>query len=251
MIEASAQPALVLHRRPYREGSLLVEALTRDAGRVGLVARGVHRRRTPLAGLLQPLQPLLISWRGRGDLVTLHQAEPAGPPLRVQGEALYAALYLNELLMRLLQRHLALGGLYRDYLETLLALEHGLPIDWWLRRFECRLLETLGYAIDWRHAIDGTPLHREQTYRLQGGEGLVPVSADAEGFCILGATLSALLDDGPLPEAYERTRLRRLLAALLAPHLGPRPLASRELLRRARGSAATRAGAPNPSTTKQ
>jgi len=39
------QPGFVLHARAWRETSLLVEAFTRDHGRVGLVARGVRSAR--------------------------------------------------------------------------------------------------------------------------------------------------------------------------------------------------------------
>ncbi|MFZ1294720.1 MAG: recombination protein O N-terminal domain-containing protein, partial [Pseudomonadales bacterium] len=36
------QPAFVLHRRAYRESSLLLDLLTRDFGRVGAVVRGAR-----------------------------------------------------------------------------------------------------------------------------------------------------------------------------------------------------------------
>ena len=61
-------PAWVLHARPYRDTSLLLEVLTDEHGRVGLVARGVRGPRGRWRGLLQPLQPLLMSWSGRGEL---------------------------------------------------------------------------------------------------------------------------------------------------------------------------------------
>src|SRR3546814_14474165 len=42
------QPAYVLHARPYRETSLLLECLTREHGRLGVVARGVRGERARL-----------------------------------------------------------------------------------------------------------------------------------------------------------------------------------------------------------
>ena len=36
------EPAFVLHARPWRETSLLVEALSLHHGRIGLLARGVQ-----------------------------------------------------------------------------------------------------------------------------------------------------------------------------------------------------------------
>jgi DNA repair protein RecO (recombination protein O) len=44
MLRVSLEPAYVLHGRPYRESSLLLEAFTRDHGRVGLVARGARSK---------------------------------------------------------------------------------------------------------------------------------------------------------------------------------------------------------------
>ncbi|HSM12246.1 MAG TPA: recombination protein O N-terminal domain-containing protein, partial [Lysobacter sp.] len=37
-----AQPAFVLHTRPWRETSMLVEVLSLENGRVGLIARGIR-----------------------------------------------------------------------------------------------------------------------------------------------------------------------------------------------------------------
>ncbi|HZX72549.1 MAG TPA: recombination protein O N-terminal domain-containing protein, partial [Rhodanobacter sp.] len=42
------QPAYVLHARAYRETSLLLECLTREHGRLGVVARGVRGERSRL-----------------------------------------------------------------------------------------------------------------------------------------------------------------------------------------------------------
>ncbi|MDE2091672.1 MAG: DNA repair protein RecO, partial [Gammaproteobacteria bacterium] len=99
------QPAYVLHQYDWRETSRMVEILSRDHGRLGLVARGARRPRSPLRAVLRPFQPLLLSWTGGGDLVTLTGVEPAGEPFALQGRALLSAFYLNELLLRLLTRH--------------------------------------------------------------------------------------------------------------------------------------------------
>ncbi len=48
------QPAYILHHRPYRETSLLLDVLTHDHGRIGLIAKGVRKQRSPLRALLQP-----------------------------------------------------------------------------------------------------------------------------------------------------------------------------------------------------
>src|SRR5688500_2988878 len=100
-MRVDSQPAFVLHAQPWRETSLLLEAFTRDHGRVGLIARGVRGARAqPLRAALQPMQPLHVSWQGRGELPWLQGAEAAGAALAPQGDALLGAFYVNELLVR-------------------------------------------------------------------------------------------------------------------------------------------------------
>ena len=86
------QPAFVLHAHPYRETSLIVEALTADYGRVALVARGAKRPRSELRGVLQAFQPLTLSWSGAGEIKTLIRAEWRGGLPLVAGSALLLRL---------------------------------------------------------------------------------------------------------------------------------------------------------------
>src|SRR3972149_6103441 len=74
-----AQPGFVLHSYPYRETSLLVEAVTRDHGRGARRARGARRPKSAVRGILLSFQPLLVSWSGRSELRTLTRAEWRGP----------------------------------------------------------------------------------------------------------------------------------------------------------------------------
>src|SRR5688500_5274253 len=150
------QPSFILHERPYRETSLLVEAFTRDHGRVGLVARGVRAQKPRIARAnLAPLQPVVLSWTGRGELATLVAAEPAGHSLRANGEGLLGALYLNELLVRLLPRGDAQPELFARYAACLEDLAGTGSPAWGLRRFERDALAELGYALELGHEADG------------------------------------------------------------------------------------------------
>src|SRR5580698_10502156 len=102
------QPAFVLHSRPYRETSLLLECLTRDHGRLGVVARGVRSERSERGRLqrsqLEPFQSLALDLQLRGELATLRGAESVAAPLRLSGDAGVAGLYVNELVVRLTER---------------------------------------------------------------------------------------------------------------------------------------------------
>ena len=125
----STEPAYVLHNRSYRESSLLLETFTLNHGRVGLVARGARGQKSRWKGVLQPFRPLLIGWTRRGELATLTAAEQVAAPPPLRGEALFCGMYVNELMMRFLQRFDAHPGLFKQYRNLLgeLVLDDSLP----------------------------------------------------------------------------------------------------------------------------
>ena len=225
-----SQPAYVLHAQPYRETSLLLDAFCRDHGRVGLVARGVRGQRgEPLRVLLQPLQPLLLSWSGRGELLRLESAEAASAALKPAGDALLGAFYLNEVLLRLLPRGEAHADLFWRYAETLGALQDEDGLRWPLRRFERDLLSEIGYGLGLATEADGeTPLDAEAWYRYDPEQGATCVSARTGG-AISGAALIALRHEG-VPDASVLRELRVLMRRVLLHHLGGRELRSWQVL---------------------
>lgn len=77
-VRVTAQPGFVLHSYPYRETSLIIDVLTRDHGRIALVAKGAKRPHSALRGVLQTFQPLSLSWSGKSELRTLIRAEWVG-----------------------------------------------------------------------------------------------------------------------------------------------------------------------------
>jgi len=219
-MRVSQQAAFILHARSYRETSLLIEAFTRDHGRVGLVARGVRRERSRLPrGLLQPLQPLLLDWIGQGELATLTAAEAAGGPLAVQGEALLAAMYVNELMLRLSARQDASPGAFAAYLECLTQLSGGIDLPWTLRRFERDLLAELGYGLALAQCADGTPVAVGRDYAYDPDSGPLPWCEPSPFVRVAGAALLALERDEP-PVTEHLSQLRRMVRAVIRRHLG-------------------------------
>lgn len=224
------QQAYVLHRKPYRDTSLLVEAFSHEWGRLGLVARGARGRRSSLQALLQPFQPLLLSWSGRGELHTLTAAEATGSVQRLSGTAVISGFYLNELLMRLLPRDDPHPGLYSSYCTTLEQLQRETGSEWALRLFERDLLQELGYGLQLTHdSMDGLPLVAEQQYCYHHEYGpQLEVGGGADCLAVSGATLLALHSGEPQGEQCRR-EAKRLMRSILHRYLGSRPLASREL----------------------
>merc|ERR1712093_766048 len=70
----TAQTAFVLHSRPYRESSALVDFFTPE-GRLRAVLRGACGKAGTLA---RPFVPLEVEFRGRGELKSVGRLEGAG-----------------------------------------------------------------------------------------------------------------------------------------------------------------------------
>ncbi len=227
------QPAFLLHRRPFRDSSELLDLLTLDHGRLAAVARGVARRRSggSLASLLQPFRPLLISLSGRGDLLSLAGVEPGGTIAGLHGDALFSGFYLNELVLRALQRFAPQPSVFLAYgkaVEELGTAETRRDAALVLRRFEFALIDDLGYGIDFRRTINGDSVHAHASYLLLPGEGLVSVGAGRTAQQpVSGADLLAIAD-GHL-ETVRPAVLRAVARRLLADHVGPEPLRSAQV----------------------
>ncbi|HVV97008.1 MAG TPA: DNA repair protein RecO [Rhodanobacteraceae bacterium] len=208
-------PAFILHARPYRETSLLIEAFTRDHGRIGLVARGVRGSKSRFARAhLQPLQPLLLGWIARGELGTLTAVEPTGTRWMLSGDALFAGIYVNELVQRLSSRNDAHPAAFAAYTECLARLAERSDIAWTLRRFERDLLADLGYALMLSHAAGGEPVDPGASYAYVADTGPVAGIQSSRFPRVSGSALLAL-DRDEVPGAAELGELRRLMRAVI------------------------------------
>jgi len=230
----SAEPAFVLHTRPWRESSLLVEVLSAEHGRLGLVARGVHGpKRHLLRAALQPLQYIRFDAVQRGELATLTAAEALDAAPRLLGDAMLAGFYLNELTLRLAQRDDPQPELFEAYRATRERLGGTDPLAWTLRRYERDLLDALGFGFDWALEGDGTPIDAAARYRLEPEYGprrlLLDRGHEDRRSAATGRGLLALAADS-LPADADLASLRLPMRGVLAFHLGPRGLKSWEML---------------------
>lgn len=226
------QPAYILHSYPFRETSLVIEAFTRDAGRIALVARGARRPKSALRGVLLAFQPVYLSWFGKSELRTLHSAEWQGGQTRLQGLALMCGFYLNELTLRLMARDDPHEQLFRHYRETLerLALDPHPAVA--LRLFERDLLRELGYAMLLeREAKSGDQIKAdyEYTYEIESGPHRAGASTP-ERSRLRGQTLLDLAA-GTFSDAQSLRQSKSLLRMLINHHLAGQALNTRQLLR--------------------
>jgi DNA repair protein RecO (recombination protein O) len=222
----SLAPAYILHHRPYRDTSRILEVISRDHGRLSLFARGVRGPKARLASVLQPFQLLLLSWSGRGEAAQLTGAESADSSPPVPAASLMASFYLNELLMKLTTRHDPQPALFDDYHGTVDGLRRGTLLEPSLRIFEKRLLDTLGYGLDLAtEAQTGKPVEPGEYYHFRPAQGLFPTVAHAAG-AVSGHSLISLANE-ELQSTRELEDARRVLQAALAECLEGRQLTTR------------------------
>jgi DNA repair protein RecO (recombination protein O) len=239
MERVQLQPAFILHQRPWRDSSALIEAFTRSHGRIGLVARGIRRPGSKLKIALQPFQPILVSFSGRGDLATLTGAEPSAAPITLAGSRLLCGFYVNELVIRLLYRHDPHVELFEEYQVCLHRLAQAANEEVPLRLFEKRLLAACGYGLNLTEDIDSgeaVEAGRQYGYILERGprqSGDEPNAA----LTLAGSSLIALAQE-ELDDEQSLKETKRLLRAALDLYLGGRPLKTRQVVRdmRRRGS---------------
>lgn len=212
-MRVSLQPAFILHHRPFRETSVLLDVFTEEYGRVSLIARGVRSSRSKLKAILQPFVSLLVSWQGKGELMNLVAVESKGVPLQLRGDCLLSGFYLNELLVRLLQKQDPYPSLFLKYKKTLEALAI-LPLNpKSLRLFEKSLLEEAGYGLQWYVDFStGQPLVSDNYYRYYPGHGFKEMeNGQFKGECLLEFANETLMTDESLRDAK---RLMRMAIAL-------------------------------------
>jgi len=223
-------PLYVLHHRPWRDTSRMLEVFSREFGRLTLFARGVRGPRSRSAGLLQPFRLLLGSWSGSGDTGQLTQVEPApGESTALPAGALLSAWYLNELLLKLTLRTDPQPLVFDLYHEALQALRGG-EGERALRNFERRLLELLGYGMEFgRDARTGAALRDEAYYHFHPGLGFVEVSGESPEAAFSGSMLRAMGGD-ELAEVHLEDA-KRLMRLALEEALEGRELRSRAVAR--------------------
>lgn len=227
------EPAWILHHRPFRDTSQILDILSRDHGRLAVVAKGSRGAKSKLRGILRPFLPLQVSWVIRSDLGTLTGAEMNGAPLSLTGDALISGYYVNELILKLTQRHDPLPDIFSIYGKTIERMVGSGNVAPSLRQFEMELLRMLGYGLNLDHDTETLkPLRAEQRYEYLAEEGPVPVDGDKHDrpLVFTGAELAAISEQ----QFTDRNVLRNatsLLKHVIAYHLGGKELQSRKVLK--------------------
>ena len=225
MTKIELTPSFLIHRRMYQGSSLLLDFFTRHYGKIRLVARAARSNKTSI----QMFQCLNISYKGRSNLKNLTDWEPNDQPRRLLGNDLVLAMYVNELLSRLLpeaEKHQKIFDGYWNFLRIINKQSEN-EKEYSLRLFENILLEELGYGLEFNKDFKGNLIDSELEYHFQEHNGFVP-STDGN---IPGEVL--LLVDGSSDNSRLSVNnlsiLKKLNRKRLRSILGEKPLKSREL----------------------
>lgn len=219
----------ILHQRPYRETSLLLDLFSEQYGRVTLIAKGVRKKQQRMAAQFQLYQPILLSWFGRGDLQTVSTVELLEPRYVLPAGSVFCGLYINELLLRLLPLHDAEPALFTIYKQTLMALQEQENNEITLRLFEKKLLHHLGYGlvID-RESETGQEIQAEQHYSYHADIGLIVGQQGTDQLLISGRSLQHLSDEKGFDQ-HSLLEIKQLMRSVINFYLGGKPLKSRQL----------------------
>ena len=171
----------LLHQRPYQEKRALYYLFSEQHG----VVHGIGKKGAPL------FEPLQLFATGKRDLKTFSQinlmlaeddsteSATATKPLRYQqisGQQQYAALYLNEILWKLLPSEDPMPVLWQHYRNSLLQLKQPLAADelrLCLRQFEYHLFQELGFALTLAHDNILAAIESDTDYRFLPDAGFV------------------------------------------------------------------------------
>ncbi|WP_460907321.1 DNA repair protein RecO [Paraburkholderia jirisanensis] len=225
------QPGFVLHSYPYRETSLIIDVLSRDHGRVALIAKGAKRPHSALRGVLQTFQPLSLAWTGKSEMRTLTGAEWVGGMLPLAGDALLCGFYVNELLVKFCAREDPHPQLFQHYVVTMTRLAHDVPAVQVLRSFERVLLRETGYAMALDRTVARKPVLAEGRYVFDPERGVREASDEwpAQWPVVSGQTLLDMEQDD-YHRAQTVSQSKTLMRFLLNVYLGGTPLATRQIL---------------------
>ncbi len=231
--------AYILHTRPWRETSLLVDALTQEFGRIKLIAKGAKRPHSPLRGLLEPFNAVNIEFTGKSNTKYLTQAHWVYALNPLHPAHTLPAWYLSELCLYSLGEDDPAPLIFKAYhyaiqMFTDYTAEQDIsPI---LRQFEYQLLFNLGLWPDKQLDAYDKPLNPQLFYSLDENNGWCETCPSVqESWYLQGELLLSLANLIPIVtkasttnSGYNtKTSLRLAMRSMLAKALHGRTLSTR------------------------
>jgi DNA repair protein RecO (recombination protein O) len=222
--------AFVLHTRPYRNTSLLVDLFTENHGRILAVAKSARGPRSRYKNSIHPFSPLWVNWTGRGELRNLGHVENRETIPLLMGKTLYCGLYVNELLVKLLPREEAFPALFLKYSALLKAFVNpAMSNEITLRYFEKHLLDAIGYGLSLnKETHSGKPMQPNLVYKYIPKTGFLQTSKNNHIFSFSGKALLAFHEE-MLQETHAAKEIKRLMRMAISDALDYKKINARLL----------------------
>ncbi len=232
-VRVDDEEIIILTTYPWKESSLWVEAFSARYGRVALLARSARKRTSESRGVVVPFVPLLASWYGDNELKTLHRIQWQGGYRMPQGKAIFSAMYVNELVLKLTAREDVSTELFIALKTVLAKIAHNENHAAALRFFEWQVLQTSGLAPTFTEDAYGWPIDAKEQYWLMAQSNPILLrdyaqDVQREGVLVSGACLLAIAN-GSLEESDLLQEALRLNRFILDGSL-PEGIKSRQLL---------------------
>ena len=231
-----SQRAIVLHLVPYRESSVIVRFLTESAGKISGIYRGVRGNKRKSKAVVQPLYSGVVEYLGKPDLFTISNFEANRYPA-LTGQGLYSGLYVAELLVKVLGEGQGEEQLLEETVRVINDLETNTGLASKLRRFEFRLMEILGYGVDFTcEAVVHEAIDPEGTYVYVDQVGFVRErTTDAALYgAKIGAIPGSMLEQfacGDFSDEAGGVIAKRISTIALSSLMGNKTLSSRKIFR--------------------
>ena len=173
MSQSNSDECFLLHQRSYGETSIIVEAFTKNHGKMSLIAKGAKKPKSKFFGYLTPFHKLSITYSGRSELKTLTSIDrDLSSQENTMSKTSYSLLYINELLIKLLPKDATQQDLFLLYEKFLADVRAKEDLELTLRHFELDLLDMLGYGFDYDIDIDrNEPIDLNSNYSFVSEKG--------------------------------------------------------------------------------
>lgn len=150
MANVNLEPAYILHSKPYSDTSLIITFLTKNYGKINLIAKGCRRNKHKYKHLLQQFISILINFTQRGGLGTLISADLENSYSILDSNRIIYGMYVNELTYKVLSFSDSSPEIYYNYHLCISSLYKNNSINQILRKYEKGFLDAIGYGYDYK-----------------------------------------------------------------------------------------------------
>ena len=226
------EPSIVLHTRPFKETSLLVDLFTRNHGKISVIAKGAKRPKSKIGIIKTPSCLFFVSCTGRGELKILTHCEIKEYFFPI-AEAFNSVVYLNELLIKLLEKEDAHPEIFDHYLIVCGSLKskNKEKLEKNLRSFELTLLKEIGYGLNLNfEGNSDIEIKEDSSYKFVPSVGFLPQTKSESNKNNFSGRDILNLSNGNFSSSDTLLASKQIMRQAIDFHLGNKTLKIREYL---------------------